>query len=57
MVHGVKGLLDRDIVDLSTRIKNDLDMDLLKRTPFIARSLSIVFGTPINFMGDLMILA
>lgn len=33
MVHGVKGLLDGDIVDLSTRIKNDLDMDLLKRTP------------------------
>ena len=33
MVHGIKGLLDRDIVDLSTRIKNDLDMDLLKRTP------------------------
>ena len=33
MVHGIKGLLDRDVVDLSTRIKNDLDMDLLKRTP------------------------
>ena len=33
MVHGIKGLLDRDIVDLSTRIKNELDMDLLKRTP------------------------
>lgn len=33
MVHGVKGLLDRDVVDLSTRFKNDLDMDLLKRTP------------------------
>lgn len=33
MVHGIKGLLDRDVVDLSTRLKNDLDMDLLKRTP------------------------
>ncbi len=33
MVHGIKGLLDRDIVDLSTQIKTDLDMDLLKRTP------------------------
>ena len=33
MVHGIKGLLDGDIVDLSARIKNDLDMDLLKRTP------------------------
>ena len=33
MVHGIKGLLDRDIVDLSTRIRNELDMDLLKRTP------------------------
>ena len=33
MVHGIKGLLDRDIVDLSSRIRNELDMDLLKRTP------------------------
>ena len=33
MVHGIKGLLDRNIVDLSSQIKNDLDMDLLKRTP------------------------
>lgn len=33
MVHGIKGLLDRDVVDLSEQIKNDLDMDLLKRTP------------------------
>ena len=33
MVHGIKGLLDGDIVDLSSRIKTDLDMDLLKRTP------------------------
>lgn len=33
MVHGIKGLLDRDMVDLSTQVKNDLDMDLLKRTP------------------------
>ena len=33
MVHGIKGLLDRDVVDLSTRLKTDLDTDLLKRTP------------------------
>ena len=33
MVHGIKGLLDGKIVDLSKQIKNDLDMDLLKRTP------------------------
>ena len=33
MVHGIKGLIDRDIVDLSAQIKTDLDMDLLKRTP------------------------
>lgn len=33
MVHGIKGLLDGDIVDLSARIKTELDMDLLKRTP------------------------
>ena len=29
MVHGIKGLLDRDIVDLSSQIKTDLDMDSL----------------------------
>ncbi len=33
MVHGIKGLLDRDVVDLSLRLKTELDMDLLKRTP------------------------
>ncbi|MCH5146676.1 MAG: 6-phosphofructokinase [Clostridiales bacterium] len=33
MVHGIKGLLERDIVDLSHRFKNDLDNDLLRRTP------------------------
>ena len=33
MVHGIKGLLDGKIVDLSKQIKNELDMDLLKRTP------------------------
>lgn len=33
MVHGIKGLLDGDIVDLSQRFKTDLDYDLLKRTP------------------------
>ena len=33
MVHGVKGLLDGNIVNLSESLKNDIDMDLLKRTP------------------------
>ena len=33
MVHGIKGLLDRDVVDLSQRFKTDIDNDLLKRTP------------------------
>ncbi|MCH5147734.1 MAG: 6-phosphofructokinase [Clostridiales bacterium] len=33
MVHGIKGLLDRNIVDLSTCFKTNLDTDLLKRTP------------------------
>ncbi len=33
MVHGIKGLLDEDVIDLSTQVKSDLDMDLLKRTP------------------------
>ena len=33
MVHGIKGLLDGDVVDISSRIENGLDMDLLKRTP------------------------
>lgn len=33
MVHGIKGLLDREVVDLSARLNNAVDMDLLKRTP------------------------
>ena len=33
MLHGIKGLLDRQYVDLSEHIKSDLDIDLLKRTP------------------------
>ncbi|MCR5215686.1 MAG: 6-phosphofructokinase [Lachnospiraceae bacterium] len=33
MLHGIKGLLDGQYVDLSEHIKNDLDIDLLKRTP------------------------
>ena len=33
MLHGVKGLLDRQYVDLSEHICSDLDIDLLKRTP------------------------
>ena len=33
MVHGIQGLLDRRVVDLSEQIQSDLDIDLLKRTP------------------------
>lgn len=33
MLHGIKGLLDGQYVDLSEHIKTDLDIDLLKRTP------------------------
>lgn len=33
MVHGIKGVLDGQVVDMSTQIKTHLDMDLLKRTP------------------------
>lgn len=33
MVHGIKGFLDGRVVDLSQMLKNELDMDLLKRTP------------------------
>ena len=33
MLHGIKGLLDRQYVDLSEHIQSDLDIDLLKRTP------------------------
>lgn len=33
MRHGIKGLLDRQYVDLSEKITSDIDIDLLKRTP------------------------
>ena len=33
MLHGIKGLLDKQYVDLSEKIKTDIDIDLLKRTP------------------------
>ncbi len=33
MLHGIKGLLDGQYVDLSEHIKTSLDIDLLKRTP------------------------
>ncbi len=33
MVHGIKGLLDGHVADLSERLRTELDMDLLKRTP------------------------
>lgn len=33
MRHGIKGLLDRQYVDLSDKINSDIDIDLLKRTP------------------------
>lgn len=33
MLHGVQGLLEEHVVDLSKHIRSDLDIDLLKRTP------------------------
>lgn len=33
MLHGIQGLLDEQYVDLSTQLKSDLDVELLKRTP------------------------
>ena len=33
MVHGIKGLIDGKVVNLSEVLTCDLDMDLLKRTP------------------------
>lgn len=33
MLHGVQGLLQEQYIDLSEHIRNDLDVELLKRTP------------------------
>lgn len=33
MLHGIQGLLEEKYVDLSEHIRNDLDIELLKRTP------------------------
>ena len=33
MRHGIQGLMDEQYVDLSEHIRNDLDVELLKRTP------------------------
>lgn len=33
MLHGVQGLLEKRVVDLSEHVRSDLDIDLLKRTP------------------------
>ncbi len=33
MLHGIKGLLDRQYVDLSQKIHSTMEIDLLKRTP------------------------
>lgn len=33
MLHGIQGLLQERVADLSEHIKSDLDIDLLKRTP------------------------
>ena len=39
MRHGIKGLLDRQYVDLSEKIKTDIDIDLLKRTHLLILAL------------------
>ena len=33
MLHGIQGLMEEKYIDLSEHIKNDLDVELLKRTP------------------------
>ncbi len=33
MKHGIQGFLDKKIVDMSEKIRTDLDLELLKRTP------------------------
>lgn len=33
MRHGVKGLLEKNIIDMGEKIRTDLDLELLKRTP------------------------
>ena len=33
MLYGIKGLLDRKIIDMDEKIKSELDIELLKRTP------------------------
>lgn len=33
MLHGIKGLLDRQYIDLSQKIRSTMEIDLLKRTP------------------------
>jgi len=33
MVHGIKGLLDDNLVDLGEKLKSNMDVELLKRTP------------------------
>ena len=40
MRNGIEGLLEERYIDISDYIKNDLDIELLKRTP------SSVLGTP-----------
>ena len=32
MLYGIKGLLDRKIIDMDEKIKSELDIELLKRT-------------------------
>ena len=33
MLYGIKGLLDRKIIDMDEKIKSEIDIELLKRTP------------------------
>lgn len=33
MRHGIQGFLEKNLVDMSEKIRNDLDLELLKRTP------------------------
>ena len=52
MLHGIQGLLQERYVDLEDHIKNDLDIELLKRTPS-AYLRSCFMGVPKTIDNDL----
>ena len=35
MRYGIQGFLEKNIIDMSEKIRSDMDLELLKRTPFV----------------------